>query len=450
MSCDLNIIAKRLVDGFVQSGEHEGAAAAYVAQRPDGSFPDIDYSNDSMSSWEPSKHLPRLREMAVAYKRICGGNGGDGGGANGADMLAAVIKGLEFWFARKPVSLNWWHNQIGKQLQLGPIALMLKDDLPGILIDACADALLDPAKVGPTFTTGQNLVWFATESIYRGLIKEDEGDVADGVSYILREITIGQREGIQTDYSFHQHGPQLYNGGYGLGFVRDTAHFAHMLRGTAYAFPSEKLDMIVGLLLEGDRWMVYSHWMDYCVQGREIARVGCDKKAISLIPVCDMLEQLEPSRAAEILGLKSMISGKSRSCVIGNRYFHHSDYMSHRDAGFASSVRMASSRLFGTESMNRENRKGCWLPFGVHFTLVRGDEYDGIVPLFNWTQLPGVTAPQMLYEMPVFVNTDVEFVGGVSDGTFGAAAMQLDKLDVRAKKSVVFLWRRNSVPGSGH
>ena len=447
---DMSLIAERMIEHFINNdavarvgrsaragaggkitdaaGDAEAVAAASMALlSADGSFTDIDYSNDSMSSWSPSAHLARLREMTVAYKR-----------GSGETMLASVEKGLRYWFSRKPVSKNWWHNQIGQQIQLGPIALMLRNELPKELICACADALLDPTKVGPGFITGQNLVWFATESIYRGLLKEDECDFTSGIDYILKEITISKREGIQPDYSFHQHGPQLYNGGYGLGFIRDTSYFAYMLRDTAYAFPPDKLELIAGLLLEGDRWMVYGHWMDYCVQGREIARVGGDAKALSLLPVCDMLAELTPAHATKIHALKSMINGDARSCVTGNKHFYRSDYMSHRAAGFGSSVRMASSRMHGTEMMNRENRFGCWLPFGVHHTLVNGDEYEGIVPLLDWTRLSGVTAPKMLYTMPVYVKTDVEFVGGASDGVCGVSAMMLDKLDVRAHKAWFF------------
>lgn len=51
------------------------------------------------------------------------------------------------------------------------------------------------------------------------------------------------REGIQEDLSYHQHGPQLYIGGYGTVFVDNIVRIGHILNGTKYAMNPEKLNL---------------------------------------------------------------------------------------------------------------------------------------------------------------------------------------------------------------
>ena len=66
-----------------------------------------------------------------------------------------------------------------------------------------------------------------------------------------RIIRIRTDEGIQRDFSFHQHGPQLYNGGYGLTFMIDMCNYATVLAGTRYAFAHDKLSLLADHLFEG-------------------------------------------------------------------------------------------------------------------------------------------------------------------------------------------------------
>src|SRR5690348_17434716 len=48
------------------------------------------------------------------------------------------------------------------------------------------------------------------------------------------ELRITDSDGIQADYSFHQHGAQLYSGGYGLGFANDVGRFIALAWGTPW------------------------------------------------------------------------------------------------------------------------------------------------------------------------------------------------------------------------
>ena len=97
--------------------------------------------------------------------------------------------------------------------------------------------------------------------------------------------------------------------------------------------------------------------------------------------------------------------------------------MTHQREAYYISVKMVSNRTIGTESFSGENVKGAWLPFGATWIVRRGDEYNAILPVLDWGRLPGVTSPHVVIKPVRNVSQPEGFVGGVSDGTYGAASM---------------------------
>ena len=81
---------------------------------------------------------------------------------------------------------------------------MLKNNLPD---QELSDGLkiLNRAKMG---LTGQNKVWLAQNVIYTSLLTNNYISIELTSKSISEEIMITEREGIQPDFSFHQHGPQ--------------------------------------------------------------------------------------------------------------------------------------------------------------------------------------------------------------------------------------------------
>jgi chondroitin AC lyase len=71
-----------------------------------------------------------------------------------------------------------------------------------------------------------------------------------------------------------------------------------------------------------------------------------------------------------------------------------------------------------------------------------GDEYKNIFPVWDWTKLPGTTAIQGTLETgesnPIGVHGETAFDGGVSDGIYGMAAMDLHRGSLSAKKTWFF------------
>ena len=144
--------------------------------------------------------------------------------------------------------------------------------------------------------------------------------------------------------------------------------------------------------------------------------------------MCAQLAALLPERTAELTALKKHIEGTGLPySFLGNRYFWNSDFMTHQREAYYISVKMVSDRTVGTESIHAENTKGCWLPFGATWILRRGDEYNRILRVLDWGRVPGVTSPHATVKPVRNVRQPEEFVGGVSDGAYGAAAMVFDQ-----------------------
>jgi chondroitin AC lyase len=176
--------------------------------------------------------------------------------------------------------------------------------------------------------------------------------------------------------------------------------------------------------------MIRGKALDYSTFGRTLLRRGAGQSAVELEPVCDQLAALLPERAAELMALKNHIEGTGAPySFLGNRYFWSSDFMTHQREAFYISVKMVSHRTIGTETIHAENMKGCWLPFGATWILRRGDEYNNILAVLDWGRLPGVTSPHMTIPPVRAVTQPESFVGGVSDGTYGAAAMVFSETD---------------------
>ena len=121
------------------------------------------------------------------------------------------------------------------------------------------------------------------------MLTRSTDDVAAASEAIQREIRITTAEGMQPDFSFHQHGPQLYNGGYGQRFVVDACRYATLLAGTRFAFARDKLSLLADYLLEGDRYMIRGKLLDYSANGRALTRKDAGDGAVVLEAACDQL-----------------------------------------------------------------------------------------------------------------------------------------------------------------
>ena len=65
------------------------------------------------------------------------------------------------------------------------------------------------------------------------------------------------------------------------------------------------------------------------------------------------------------------------------------------------SLKMASDRVMGVETMNGDNMKGYYMADGALYIYKDATEYYDIFPLWDWRKLPGVTCYDDVRPVPL-------------------------------------------------
>lgn len=408
----------------------------------DGSWADVDYTDQSVGGWKTVTHLERTLLMARAYAT-------PGGPYYESPLLLEhIVSAMGYWTTNRFRNPNWWFNVIWQPQRLGDILLLVGDAIPQDLFEAALQLMEDEVLSRPaSHYTGANLVWNEGNRLRLGLITADLDTVAFAFEMMASELRVVPfgREGIQVDGSFHQHGSMLYSGGYGESFAGDLVRFAHIARGTQL-FPAEALGVLVDYILDGQQWMVRGLTFDFSTTGRVLTRQQGSGNASYLVGLVHTLVALpDVPRREELQAFLDRLQGSGEP-ISGNRYFWTSDFMVHHRPGYYVSVKASSTRTMATEIGNYENLKGHHLGDGMMFIMRTGREYDQAFPLWNWEMLPGTTVRHM--EHPLLLDGSWLTVqgagnpaGGVSDGQYGALAMHLDRDGVRARKAWFFFDR---------
>ena len=143
-----------------------------------------------------------------------------------------------------------------------------------------------------------------------------------------------------------------------------------------------------------------------------------------------------------------------KNSLVGHKHFWQSDYTLMRQPAWMASLKMASTRVLGTESMNGDNKKGYYLGDGALFVYDTGQEYLNIFPVWDWRKVPGVTTYESDASMPMleksyYPGNESDFVGGISDGKQGLSVMELKRDGLTVRKYCLFTPEALVVLGSG-
>ena len=384
----------------------------------DGSWRDIDYADTRRSGWDPKRHADRLLEMVKVYLTP---------GTplyDSRSLNEKIHRGLGYWFAKRPKSLNWWHNEIGVPKTLGPVCLLIEDELSEEERQGIVD-VLSAAKIK---MTGQNKVWLSGNVLLRGLIQNAPALVGMARDTIASEICVGRLEGIKSDWSFHQHGPQQQFGNYGLAFLTGMGFYYKLFKDTPYQFDSDQEEILRNFIEKGYKWIIWHRNMDVSALGRQLFHNAQLHKAYAL------------AFTAEDFGIGGFPT--EGNPLKGHRHFDESDYTVHRSADWMATVKMSSSRVIGTEVVNEDNLLGYYLGDGATFHYVRGDEYRDVFPFLDWRKIPGVTAYEDSAPLPNVRKTKSRnlsgLVGGLGSGDRGMSVMSLDRDRLTGRKAWVF------------
>lgn len=357
-----------------------------LEQLSDGSvkFKDIDYANDDRAIWAPYSHIARIERLILSQN---------------PDVMPLCIDLLKYWLANDFKCPNWWYNQIGVPMLLADIAAILY----GVLDKETEDKLYErlfrgvvtkSTNMNDGLHTGANLLWFSSTTMVYAILTED-GDLLRFITEVAAKETLEGKEGLQTDNSFFQHGPRLYSAGYGRSFVTSIVPMLHTVDGTEYSFPKYALDNLARHILDGLRYMMHKGYYDYVAVGREYVR----KNALSargLLRSARILCSLQGfERKDELRALiDSIESGKPSFC--GVKYFPVASLLTMSLDGVYISYKGTTPDIFDAEIINDENRLGYNLSYGTHTTVMQsGKEYNDIAPLWDYSAIPGTTAPFM-------------------------------------------------------
>lgn len=414
--------------------------------RRGGYWPDLDYKCYARTNWEPVCHLDRVTQMAYAYispesKYF----------ANDT-LFLAIRDALAFWVRQAPKSHNWWFNQIAVPQHLGDIFVLLaagKQKLPDELQAGLYGMMAWP---DPRKWTGANKQDIALHHLQRGCLLENDSIVRMAVEQLFYPLRFTNREGLQVDYSYQQHGNQLYIGGYGTVFVNCVMRTADWLRHTSYALGDEQLQLFSRFVRETYLNVFRGSYLDYSVMGRGVSRKGVTY-AGDMSGFLEKMKRLDPEHAAEYEENKARFSGNRGEGRSGfSRIYWRSDYALHNRPEFDFSVRTSSVRTWKIEAGNGENLLGALLSDGATCLRVSGDEYFDIFPLWNWNCIPGVTAPEkgnVLEPAGWGTRGKAVFSGGVSDGCYSVMAYDMDDFGVKARKSWFMFDREVVCLGAG-
>lgn len=400
----------------------------------DGSWSDIDYANKNRSGWRSKVHVERILELTKVYSKS------DSEFYNSKEVAGAIHQTLKYWFEKKPVSLNWWHNQIGVPKILGAVFILFEDQLSSTEKENAIE-LMKNAKFG---MTGQNKVWLAGNVLVRGLLQNDFDLVKASRDTIASEIRADQTEGIKADNSFHQHGVQQQFGNYGAAYISGMGMWAQVFNGTSIAFSQDQLNILSKLINQGYAWILWKGYMDINALGRQLFHQAQRHKAFVVGFTLNALSQADNENSNDYKNLlnDNFFSDGEGSKLTGLKKFWMSDQTVYRRPQWMASVKMSSKRVIGGEAGNGDNLKGYYMADGATYTYIDGDEYNNIFACWDWRKIPGITSYETNSPLKELswsgYHNQSDFVGNVSDENTGMTALDFNRDRITARKSWIF------------
>lgn len=387
----------------------------------DSTWSDINYSDRSIGNWLPTEHLRRLKWISASLFQAT-----DTNNKKEEEIKKKIEQGLKKWFQLNPKSENWWHNTIGQQLEICATLILMQGNISEETLRHGVSKLVTTEQVPADRKTGQNLIWYLTQQLYRGVLINSENDILTASSKIQKTLEITDLEGLQEDFSFHQHGNQLYTGGYGLEFLKNHTQFAAILYKTDWAYSEKSMENLTKYAIDGIAPIMRRNWIDYGARGREITRSNSTATYSIIEKSLRRLAQISKDKNTILNSLQRINDPQSADFAPYTKAYPRSDFICHQTSDGYISVKMMSSRTVGTESGNGENLRGYWLPFGSTFIVRDGFEYEEIISNWRWARIPGVTAPDTVPSFKGYLRSTEAEVGVIASGIHGVATMPLN------------------------
>ncbi|CAN5591544.1 polysaccharide lyase 8 family protein [soil metagenome] len=454
---DLEILRERVIAELLEPAINEDHIKNLMKTiREDGKWPDIDYEDVSRTGFEHSRHLSNMQELCRAYKK----NKSPFFGNN--ELKDVIDAAFNLWLKHDFICDNWWWNQIGTPDRIVNILLIMDEELSEEQKEKAAPIAGRANLSAWGARPGGDLIKIAGILGKYALFTRDHDTLEKVVETMAKEIHFAtdrgdstDLRGLQQDMSFHHRDDRVTSIlSYGLGYANAFADWAAKVAGTKYQFPQESIELLVDFYLDGIcKAMAFGKYSDPGAKNRDNTRKGGLHAAGTELP--EKLLQASNYRKDELEEIIKIRKGEKESELSFNKFFWHSEYLSHQRPKYFSSVRMFSTRNHSVEEpYNGEGLKNHHLADGSNFINRTGKEYMDIFPAWDWQKIPGTTVVQKPYlpaEDKIQQEGLTDFVGGVSDGVYGAAVFDfkspLDSL--RAKKSWFLFDKEIVCLGSG-
>ncbi|MEO6730054.1 MAG: polysaccharide lyase family 8 super-sandwich domain-containing protein [Ferruginibacter sp.] len=418
---DIEIIRKRIVDDLLEPAVNTTLIKQLVASiKENGSWANINYVDTSRTGFQHREHLEHMVDLSRAYKKP--------GAAFYQDkkVKAVALAALDFWLAHDFICQNWWWNEMGTPNLMINTLLILDEDLSDMQrtkgLKIANRANLEAFGARP----GGDLIQIAGMLGKQGLFKRDESIVERVVKTMADEIKVSGGRGLQPDMSFHHRTDNVISTlTYGSGYASAFAYWAVKIAGTKFTLPDSALKLLIDYYLDGiSKSMAFGKYPDIGAKNRDLSRKGTLSPEGATLP--SNLLASSNYRKAELENLVKIRNGSIVPNLQWNRFFWHSAYFTHERLHWFSSVRMHSSRQNNMEEPhNEEGLKNHHFADGSNFITLSGKEYVDVFPVWDWQKIPGATIVQSP-SLPPFKQIAkkglTNFVGGVSNGAYGAAA----------------------------
>lgn len=431
---DLQVIRQRIVDDLLEHPVNDKSIATILdQQQEEGNWPDIDYVDTTRTGFQHGQHLSRMVALSQAFSQSTSEY------FQSPKVREALFRSLDYWLAHDFICENWWWNQIGTTGRMVNVLLLMREELSEEQM-AQAVKIVDRSHLEASGARPSgDRIKMAGILAKKLLVLEDQSAFDAVIRVIETEIKFSEGRGMQVDYSFHHRQDRVNNTlSYGLGYAQAFAEWADLVAGTKYEFGDTAIRQLVDYFLDGIcKMAVHGLYPDLGAKNRSVSREGALRQMGT-----EMIRNLLAAtnyRTEELQEILAIREGNRKNERTFNKFFWQTEYMSHQRPAFFGSVRMYSTRNQNMESpYNSEGLKNHYLGDGAQFISRTGQEYYNIFPVWDWRRIPGTTVvqkPGMPPENLIRQEGITEFVGGVSDGRYGAAVFdyvkEMDSLQAR-------------------
>ncbi|SKB85501.1 chondroitin AC lyase [Sphingobacterium nematocida] len=414
----------------------------------DGSWSDLMYTGDVATT-----HLDRLKTMALAYTDNKSSMYGD------AALHVAIVDALAYWYIQEPDHSNWFYDQIAYPQRIGEILILLrnsKERVPAVLESKTISRMEQvggaPDQRGSP-GTGANKMNIAMHWIYRACLTGDKAVLDKGVQQAFHPLALTVGEGLQPDYSYLQHGQQVYIGGYGWDIVNVATRVALYVADTPYGQGDDNFDNLSLFLRQTYLRVIRGQYFMFNAFGRGISRPNGDNQSgfVTLLKRMKVIDKANSIIYDEAMARLNNSQPASYGVPSAHTHFYRADYTLHSKPSYTFELRTVSTRTLRNENGNGENIKGYFLADGATSIAVKGTEYHAIFPTWDWSMIPGTSTRRGTMITPQQWGTTgtTTFVGGVSDTLHGISVYDQDSNDTRAKKAWFFFEEEIVCLGAG-